>query len=457
MSKEIVIQGIQEGKIIVNADGEIKEIQNELSELKSLLQSLSVQNVQYADKIYNIEHINEANFGFITGKQTFNEVLVKTLTETIAPYSVDAQKILNHVNKNQIRGWEGQIKYAKKAKEIIAYSFVGVLGIQLSQLMAIGSDPYSGVKLQIYIDKCLFIAKRSLELITYTFISELWEIQKKSDLVLTDASRKVLSAFFEDSFETDFLQKFILLKETFAVFIARGLALPYEEMQDFERYLQADSEFYQTLEKLKALDEKPNQDEFDLLECLEAEKNLSELLSYFSFLADYKMASIKQIGYKQVRNAHPNYLHRYTALGIDNKANQDAEKHLCVSHTITTDSVLIYKGDHYQKSINLFPFVIDYNALTFESGAKVCFYHHRHLSEENTLEYLFLEDESIQLVELKNILETFPNLNDLIADKDKFKLLNLDSVVEQFRAAQQQILGEEAGKNSEDDFEDLFE
>ena len=70
---KITIQNVGEETITLSVNGEIQNIQNQLTELKSLLQSLEVQNVQYADKIYNIEHINEANFGFVTGKRAFNE------------------------------------------------------------------------------------------------------------------------------------------------------------------------------------------------------------------------------------------------------------------------------------------------------------------------------------------------------------------------------------------------
>ena len=38
----------------VNVNGEIKEIKNNLDELKSLLQNVSAENFKTGDKIYNI-------------------------------------------------------------------------------------------------------------------------------------------------------------------------------------------------------------------------------------------------------------------------------------------------------------------------------------------------------------------------------------------------------------------
>ena len=45
------------------------------------------------------------------------------------------------------------------------------------------------------------------------------------------------------------------------------------------------------------------------------------------------------------------------------------------------------------------------------------------------------------------------NYSDLMMDKEKRKALNLDSVVQQFQAAQQSLLGE----NTEPDFDNLFD
>ncbi|MEO1655313.1 MAG: hypothetical protein AAFU64_17340, partial [Bacteroidota bacterium] len=74
MTQAIQIQEISEQKISLNIDGEIREIQNQLSELKQLLKEKGAQSIQYAEKIYNIKHINEANFGLLSGKVSFNEV-----------------------------------------------------------------------------------------------------------------------------------------------------------------------------------------------------------------------------------------------------------------------------------------------------------------------------------------------------------------------------------------------
>ncbi len=438
--KNIIIQEATERTLAVNVDGEVREIRNELAELKALLQSLKVQKVQYAEKIYNIEHINEANFGFMTGKKAFNEHLSRQLIEAIRPHSVAAQRFLERVK--DIPGWESQARISAKAKEVIAYSFVGVVGIQLSKLMAIGKEPLSDTKQHKYIRKCLDIAKRCLDLLSITLLSSLWDEQKKQPRAFDEAERKILSNFFDNSFEPSLPERFSFLQALHRIFSKREntLAWPLPEWEGFAPALESGSSFHQACQALAVLNERLDKAQYSLLDCFEAEKQLALFFQDLHFLANYRMASIRYIGYQQPRNTEPSYLHRYTAMGIDNKANIDAEKINCTAETVQTDAVLLYRGDQYSEYINLSPFVIDYNALTFEHGAKICFYRSQAI-DGDILEYLFLEDNSLVRLEKQGILKPDTDLNELMMEKEKQKTLNLDRVVEQFMDARRCLLG----------------
>jgi hypothetical protein len=438
----IILKDITEGKLSLNVNGEVREIQNQLAELKSLLQNQKVQNVQYADKIYNIEHINEANFGFITGKKAFNETLTKQLIETIKADSIAAQRFLEKVAG--IPNWENQLRISDKAKEIIAYSFVGVIGIQFSKLMAIGKEDFSEAKQRKYIEKCLHIVKRSLDLVAFTLISKCWDRQKQQAFQLSEAHKTVLANRFNNSFELSILEQFRLLQVLWEIFESNEntLILPMQELKNIATQLKEGSALQQICQRLQTLDDKLDKAQYDLLDCFEAESQLADFFNHFYFLVNYRMASIKQIGYRQSRNADPRYLHRYAALGIDSKANVDAEKINYTAETVHTDAVLLYRGDNYQENTNLFPFVIDFNALSFEHGSKICFYRAQDLNDGN-LEYLFLEDNSIVYLERKGIIKPDTDYNELMLSNDNQKTVNMDSVIDQFRAARTCLIGEE--------------
>lgn len=436
----IIIQELTESTIAVNVNGEVREIRNELTELKALLQNLKAQKVQYAEKIYNIEHINEANFGFVTGKKAFNEHLARQLIEAIRPHSIAAQRFLERVK--DIPAWENQARISAKAKEIIAYSFVGAVGIQLSKLMAIGQEELSEAKQRKYISKCLDIARHCLGLLSAILLSRLWDEQKAKPRTFDERERKNLSAFFDNSFELSLPERFSFLQILHRIFSKKEnpLAWPLPEWEGFAPALASGSIFHQACQALAALNERLDKAQYSLLDCFEAEKQLALFFQDLHFLANYRMASIRHIGYQQPRNTDARYLHRYTALGIDNKANIDAEKINCTPETVQTDAVLLYRGGHYSEHISLSPFVIDYNALTFEHGAKICFYRSQAI-DGDILEYLFLEDNSLVRLEKQGILKPDTDLNDLMMEKEKHKILNLDRVVEQFMDARSCLLG----------------
>ncbi len=438
----VVIQGVSESTLTLNVDGEVREIHHQLAELKGLLQTLKVQNVQYADKIYNIEHIDEANFGFVTGKKAFNELLTKQLIEAIQPCSLPAQRFLERVAA--IPGWENQLHISDKAKEIIAYSFVGVIGIQISKLMAIGKEDFSEAKQRKYIEKCIQIAKWSLDLVCFTLLSKLWDAQNQQARAFSEAQQTVLARRFDDTLEPSVEEQFRLLQVLLEIFSdkANALAFPMPELEGFSPNLVEGSAFHQVCQALQALNEKLDKSQYDLLDCFGAETQLAAFFGYFHFLVNYRMASIKHIGYRHIRNADARYLHHYAALGIDSKANVDAEKVNYTPQTVDTDAVLLYRGDNYAEHINLFPFVIDYNALTLEQGSKVCFYSCKEFSD-GSIEYLFLEDNSTIDINRKGLLKPDADFNELMMSKDNQKILNLDSVVDQFREARRCLLGDE--------------
>ena len=205
-------------------------------------------------------------------------------------------------------------------------------------------------------------------------------------------------------------------------------------MQQLESLCQPGSSFHTACKNLDKLNQKLDRAQFDLLTCYEAETQLATFLEHFIFLVNYRMASIKHIGFRQSRNTDPGYLHRYAALGIDSKANIDAEKMKYTPQTVETDSVLLYRGPHYEQSINLFPFVIDYNALTFEHGSKICFFRAVDLMDES-LEFLFLEDHSTVRIKWQGIKKPDTDLNELMLSEENQRTLNLDHVVDQFRTA----------------------
>ncbi|MBL7815925.1 MAG: hypothetical protein JNL70_12995 [Saprospiraceae bacterium] len=129
-----------------------------------------------------------------------------------------------------------------------------------------------------------------------------------------------------------------------------------------------------------------------------------------------------------------------SALGIDSKANIDAEKIYFTSETAETDSVWLYQGSNYKNGINLMPFALDVNALTFEHGARICFFVAQS-AEANTFEYVFLDDQSAKKIERQPVsAETAASSEWLMENKNRI-VLNFNTAIELMQTIQKDFLG----------------
>lgn len=386
--------------------------------------------------------------GEVAGEmKPFNELLTLQLIHAIQPHSKVAQKFLEKAQT--IDGWEEVSRITDKAKDIIAYSFVGVMGIQLRKLFAIGKEPHSDQKVHRYLTNGLLTAKRALKLLSFAMISQLWDEQQQKEQSFPDELKEQLKQLFDLEFDPDIMGYLRLLQALCQYFESQQLSFPLPELQELAPRLVEEDELFGACQKLQEISNLFDKGKHGLPDCYAAERSLSVLLKNLHFLAQYRMISIKNITYEEIRNSPPRYLHAFTALGMDSKSNINTERINYVDVPISTDAVLLYKG-RYQNSINLFPFIIDYNALTFESGAKICFYNGQDL-KDGSLTYCFLDDNTKINIGYKATAEGDVDLNQLMLDPEKRKDHKLDAVFQQFHEAQKVLLPQLAAE------EDFFE
>lgn len=381
---------------------------------------------------------------------TFNEILTRRLIEAIQVYSPRAKRFLENATVIATTNWETQPRFSDPAKEIIAFSYVGILGIQLRKLMAIGKEDLSENKQRKYLSNCQLTAKRALQLLCFALISKLWDYKKDKHYTLSPAQTITVTNFFDDEFELDINGYINLLNTLIAAYTDNNLDFPIPELNDFKLSLQTGSDFLVACAKLQSVGRLLEKSSYTASDCTDAEIQLTTVLAALKFLTNYKMVSIKSIGYYETRNSKPHYLYNYTALGIDSKSNINQERINYAESPINTDAVLLYKGS-YQENLNLFPFIIDVNALAFEGGAKICFYA-SHNYTDNSLNYNFLEDDSIVNIINTETLKPGIDINELLLDPKKRKEMRFDSVFTLFKEAKKTITGIEA----EEDFEDPF-
>ncbi len=317
----------------------------------------------------------------------FNAHLTRELTLAIAPYNDDAQQLME---QDGIPGWELKPDISDTAKEIIVYSFAGALGIQLSRLMSIGNDQ-SDDKIRKYLENCLIMAKKVIQTICFIFLSELWTQKKegKQKITLQDAERQAINRFFTSLREFGVNDYYLLLKCLYSVFQNNSITCAISPLNNLQDLFTDNSQFRNACEKLELIDDLLKREQ-SVWDCYEVEVLLTQVLVSFSFLAAYKMESVRRIEYELTYQNQPCYLHRYigVSLGNDTKTGtEDSMKYKAV--LLKNDAVLLYK-DRYRECISLSPFIIDINSLNNERGVNIGFYSSRMQNNPDKLRYRYL-------------------------------------------------------------------
>jgi hypothetical protein len=357
--------------------------------------------------------------------RVYNRTLTRRLVEAMQPHHENAARLCRDT------GWTAQPDNLRKVQQFVCKNFVGEVGKQLRSLVNIGTDEQmdAAKKQQHYVRKCLDIAKRSLDLLNFALLSQWWETVKIAPRPLDTAQRAALSDFFGQDLDASVAGQLALLRGLLDLFQAQGIAPLMPEVAGLHEKIAEKSPFAGVCARLE-----------QATDAEDAETLLGDFMQPFGFLSLYRMASVKRITFRQLRNSKPQYQHRYVALGLDVRYSEDTEKDRWAEAGEQVPAVLLFRGEDYQNGLSLFPFVIDYNALTFEQGAKICFFNARDLDNPDALEYRFLGDNS-----LLRILKTQPAApaEDRIMEQAELSALNLNCVVDIFREAQADILGHE--------------
>ena len=360
-----------------------------------------------------------------------------------------AQKFLDKVKTKE--GWENHSRYTDVAKNLITFAFIGVIGIQLRKIMAIGKEPLSERKQQTYIKNSYLLAVKAVQLLNFTLISTFWDAQQNGNYALNEQETKELTLFFNDSIERDLVTYAQLLEVLIGLFQRHQIALPLQELEALPL-----KRFKTTCDRLQKLYGLLETAQHSLMTCFEMESQLTRLLTQLLLLANYKMLSVKSIVYDEKRAAPPQYVHSYIELGIDQKFNENTEKINILGRPVVTDAVIIHdKRENHEKNINLSPFVIDYNTQVFEQGAKVCFFSCKHISDAS-LNYCFLEDNSVENIVFSDVLSKY-KIEDLMKNKENHIQLKFDLIYQQFEDAKKLLFKNSTQETEEDiDLDDLF-
>lgn len=368
-------------------------------------------------------------------------VLATKLTESLISTSTDYSVAVRRFNEiiKDIPNWTHQERILNKAKEIISYSFIGVIGKAINKLMAISKEtgPSRALKFCQESKRIVFI---TLDLSVFALISRLWDNVTQKHVALDDDAKSVIRRCLFSPYKLSLLELLEVLDALIQIYERQfsDLEMPIPELKKVQPLLQNEGTVKEACSKLAAL----RDTDVTTDHCKIAEDALTVVLQAFNFYMRYNVVSMKWSKYEKTRTDPTKFLHRYVALGLDNKANMDLEKVNFTDVAITTDAVVMFDDNIFGKnSINLYPLVIDLNTLYREHGSKICFFHINPMID-SSLEYVSLDDNSMVSLNTQKIKEKVDDLGDLFSSEEDIAAYNIDNVIESFNHLLQSLLGE---------------
>lgn len=434
-----LIQKVSDDGITLNINGEEIKIGNNLDEFKQAVKSRNVSDIKIEQKIYNIEHINEANFGIVKSKKVFTGGLTKELIHRLKDQE-KVKKFLAKLHEEDKNNWDVRPDHLNEAQEILEDSYVWVIGWELRRLFAIGKlGDNSDQMIDDYIKICFSTYRITLQLINYLFISVLWDLKKRKEYTNINADIKPIRNFFTANRKLKLSELRMLFKALLEVFKENNLEYPIKEtdLGNIDDFLLEDSEFNKAcieLEKLKAKDLLT--ETYGLGHCHTAEISLAKILAQFGFLANSKLFTIKKIEYEKSRSADARYV---IDLNILTK-NESDEFRRRLYYKDEPDFSYSVSFRHQKRKISLFPFLLDYNALVNASGFQLFFY--QYWDGESGLNYYSIESEKEESIHYRAAEAESILVKDEDQKNDFQKKIRLDLVTKQFKKAMNTILDE---------------
>jgi hypothetical protein len=291
-------------------------------------------------------------------------------------------------------------------------------------------------KIDEYINHCFSTYRISLQLINFLFISKLWDEKNKNRNIET--GKNPINNFFNANRELKLTELRSLFQALIGIFRANQLEFPLDtsDLGDIDDFLQPDSKFNKAcieLEKLEAMD--PGKEMYGLGHCHTAEISLTTVLKSFIFLTNYQLVTLKKIEYEESRNNAARYIKDLNIL--ENNETKTLLRYLKYDNTPQLTYSVFFRNKN--RSVNLFPFLLDYNALTNESDFQLFFYQCR--DGESGLRYFSIKSEKEEII---NYMATATESLEIKSEDQKNELqknIRLDLVTKQFEEAMNTILG----------------
>lgn len=342
-TKNIIVQKVTSEKITLNIDGQLQEIPNTLEALQLSVTNKVSKTIQTADKIINIGSINKANFNFLMGQVEHKAQLPEDLAQQLI---TDDNIWVRSLQQELIRQ---RVAVGNKPWEI--FEHYGWLIEAFLQKLGTATGREKTLRRLSFMTEAF---QSSLRYLCYIQVAQILQMENPP---LSKAISEFLLIPDGNDKHYDYLN---LLLVTTAI-LQRGNPFMIEvedfvdELKDTEDDLFATTLFLEKHRHL-LLAGKIDQDEsFNQLldEYLTA---LVYWLRRISFLAKYRLVSIKDINLKYQLGTSKNFVHLYGELhGMYSESLSTGEDYnvIAIQDVFTfNQSILLFKGNNVENCLN---------------------------------------------------------------------------------------------------------
>lgn len=345
-NNNISIQGVKDGTIIVQVDGETKEILKELEALKDLLGKQQTATFNTPDKVYDINTLSKENFGFLMSYLGRNSNLPVELSDNI---------ILPEKNK-----WALSLKQGLLKEKVS----VGNRPMEIFQ--------HYGWLIETFLQKMGTAVGKERTLRAFSFMTEAYQSSIRylsyiqlSQLLGSNNLRNIdtLSSFInleaKDHGQFDFLNYILVLNQV----IRKQDTSFVSELDEFVEILfDKESDLYSVAVFLENHRNRLVRNEI-------VEEDLNELVNEYltaliywlrqlAFLANYRLVSIKNIVLSYRLGTKQRFLHHYGELHglygelIMEQGEGDFQSYSIDESFTFNQSILLFKGNNIASSLS---------------------------------------------------------------------------------------------------------
>ncbi|HWV31990.1 MAG TPA: CHAT domain-containing protein [Dyadobacter sp.] len=352
---------------------------------------------------------------------TSEDAILAALYNVLMTFS-DELPMFEDLEKKYGEQWDPKRFDVREVKNAIINSLPSPIAEQVRKLLVTEDEPLASERLRFLINTYSVMA----DLLLFIMFSQLWEALVQGKVpVLEDRLKEQINAFFlldqQDRQAYDVIPLVRLIHDKLK---AHDVPLFVSEMSHLADLMdERDSEFfggylnitrikskYRDLTMMEELEDRECRED-----CQKAEASLCIMFKELGFCARYKFATIKNIYINKKKNQPAVYQHKmvkldYVLVGFTDKM-EDFE------NFTDSNSVVIYKiEDKKLSAFNLYPFVIDMNALISEKLSKIYFfYNYDKNTTATTCTYNFIKNinekkDRLQIPALPGFLRTKTDL-----------------------------------------------